>query len=83
MAAEALNWDTEIVETHHNQKVYARPAQQSQALAAIGSRGTAPVVSGRRVSVEQLCTKDEIGVFALERRHGWPGTHEVHFLWTG
>lgn len=79
MAAEALNgWDTEIVETHHNQKVDAPSGTAKLLLAAIDPEGTRPVVSGR----EGFCgarTKDEIGVFAL-RGGTVAGTHEVHFF---
>ena len=48
MAAEALDgWDTEIVETHHNQKVDAPSGTAKLLLAAIDPEGTRPVVSGR------------------------------------
>lgn len=79
MAADALQgWDTEIVETHHNQKVDAPSGTAKLLLEALDPEDARPVVHGR----EGFCgarTKDEIGMFSL-RGGTVAGTHEVHFF---
>lgn len=81
LAAAALpDWDVEIVETHHNQKVDAPSGTAKALLAAVDPAGERPVVSGR----EGVCgprRPGEIGVHAL-RGGTVAGTHEVHLFGT-
>ena len=72
------DWDKEIVELHHNQKVDAPSGTAKQLLQAIDPEGTALVVHGR----EGLCGKrkeNEIGVFSL-RGGTVAGEHTVSFF---
>ena len=72
------DWDKEIVELHHNQKVDAPSGTAKQLLQAIDPDGTALVVHGR----EGLCGKrkeNEIGVFSL-RGGTVAGEHTVSFF---
>ena len=72
------DWDREIVELHHNQKVDAPSGTAKQLLQAIDPDGTALVVHGR----EGLCGKrkeNEIGVFSL-RGGTVAGEHTVSFF---
>lgn len=72
------DWDKEIVELHHNQKVDAPSGTAKQLLQAIDPDGTALVVHGR----EGMCGKrkeKEIGVFSL-RGGTVAGEHTVSFF---
>lgn len=72
------DWDKEIVELHHNQKVDAPSGTAKQLLHAIDPEGTALVVHGR----EGMCGKrkeNEIGVFSL-RGGTVAGEHTVCFF---
>ena len=72
------DWDKEIVELHHNQKVDAPSGTAKQLLQAIDPEGTALVVHGR----EGMCGKrreNEIGVFSL-RGGTVAGEHTVSFF---
>ncbi|MBQ6431478.1 MAG: 4-hydroxy-tetrahydrodipicolinate reductase [Oscillospiraceae bacterium] len=72
------DWDKEIVEAHHNQKVDAPSGTAKQLLAAIDPNGEAMTVHGR----EGLCGKrkqNEIGVFSL-RGGTVAGEHSVYFF---
>ena len=72
------DWDKEIIELHHNQKVDAPSGTAKQLLQAIGPEGTALVVHGR----EGMCGKrkeNEIGVFSL-RGGTVAGEHTVSFF---
>ena len=72
------DWDKEIVELHHNQKVDAPSGTAKQLLQAIDPDGTALVVHGR----EGMCgkrKKNEIGVFSL-RGGTVAGEHTVSFF---
>ena len=72
------DWDREIVELHHNQKVDAPSGTAKQLLQAIDPDGTALVVHGR----EGMCGKrkeNEIGVFSL-RGGTVAGEHTVSFF---
>ena len=72
------DWDKEIIELHHNQKVDAPSGTAKQLLQAIDPDGTALVVHGR----EGLCGKrkeNEIGVFSL-RGGTVAGEHTVSFF---
>ena len=72
------DWDKEIVELHHNQKVDAPSGTAKQLLQAIDPVGTALVVHGR----EGMCGKrreNEIGVFSL-RGGTVAGEHTVSFF---
>ena len=72
------DWDKEIVELHHNQKVDAPSGTAKQLLQAIDPDGTALVVHGR----EGMCGKrkeNEIGVFSL-RGGTVAGEHTVCFF---
>ena len=72
------DWDKEIVELHHNQKVDAPSGTAKQLLQAIDPDGTALVVHGR----EGMCGKrreNEIGVFSL-RGGTVAGEHTVSFF---
>lgn len=72
------DWDKEIVELHHNQKVDAPSGTAKQLLQAIDPEGTALVVHGR----EGMCGKrkeNEIGVFSL-RGGTVAGEHTVCFF---
>lgn len=72
------DWDKEIVETHHNQKVDAPSGTAKQLLEAIDPNAEARVVHGR----EGLCGKrkeNEIGVFSL-RGGTVAGEHTVCFF---
>ena len=81
MAAEALaDWDVEIVETHHNQKVDAPSGTAKALLAAVDPAGERPVVGGRE-GVVGARVPGEIGVHAV-RGGTVAGTHEVHFFGT-
>ena len=75
------DWDKEIVELHHNQKVDAPSGTAKQLLQAIDPEGTALVVHGR----EGMCGKrkeNEIGVFSL-RGGTVAGEHTVSFFGGG
>ena len=81
MVAQALgDWDVEIVETHHNQKVDAPSGTAKALVAAVDPAGTRPVVGGREGLVGAR-TPGEIGVHAV-RGGTVAGTHEVHFFGT-
>ena len=72
------DWDKEIIELHHNQKVDAPSGTAKQLLQAIDPDGTALVLHGR----EGLCGKrkeNEIGVFSL-RGGTVAGEHTVSFF---
>ena len=72
------DWDKEIVELHHNQKVDAPSGTAKQLLQAIDPDGTALVVHGR----EGMCGKrkeNEIGVCSL-RGGTVAGEHTVSFF---
>lgn len=72
------DWDREIVELHHNQKVDAPSGTAKLLLEELDPNGEALVVHGR----EGLCGKrgkDEIGVFSL-RGGTVAGEHSVHFF---
>ena len=72
------DWDKEIIELHHNQKVDAPSGTAKQLLQAIDPEGTALVVHGR----EGMCGKrkeNEIGVFSL-RGGTVAGEHTVSFF---
>lgn len=72
------DWDREIVELHHNQKVDAPSGTAKLLLEELDPNGEALVVHGR----EGLCGKrgkDEIGVFSL-RGGTVAGEHTVHFF---
>lgn len=72
------DWDKEIVEAHHNQKVDAPSGTAKQLLEAIDPKAEALVVHGR----EGLCGKrkeNEIGVFSL-RGGTVAGEHTVYFF---
>ena len=72
------DWDKEIVELHHNQKLDAPSGTAKQLLHAIDPEGTALVVHGR----EGMCGKrkeNEIGVFSL-RGGTVAGEHTVCFF---
>ena len=72
------DWDKEIIELHHNQKVDAPSGTAKQLLQAIDPVGTALVVHGR----EGMCGKrkeNEIGVFSL-RGGTVAGEHTVCFF---
>ena len=72
------DWDKEIIELHHNQKVDAPSGTAKQLLHAIDPEGTALVVHGR----EGMCGKrkeNEIGVFSL-RGGTVAGEHTVCFF---
>lgn len=72
------DWDKEIIELHHNQKVDAPSGTAKQLLQAIDPDGTALVVHGR----EGMCGKrreNEIGVFSL-RGGTVAGEHTVSFF---
>ena len=72
------DWDKEIVELHHNQKVDAPSGTAKQLLQAIDPDGTALVIHGR----EGMCGKrkeNEIGVFSL-RGGTVAGEHTVSFF---
>ena len=72
------DWDKEIIELHHNQKVDAPSGTAKQLLQAIDPDGTALVVHGR----EGMCGKrkeNEIGVFSL-RGGTVAGEHTVCFF---
>lgn len=81
MASEALaDWDVEIVETHHNQKVDAPSGTAKALLAAVDPTGERPVVDGRS-GIVGARVPGEIGMHAL-RGGTVAGTHEVHFFGT-
>ena len=81
MVAEVLaDWDVEIVETHHNQKVDAPSGTAKALLAAVDPTGERPVASGREGLVGAR-VPGEIGVHAV-RGGTVAGTHEVHFFGT-
>lgn len=72
------DWDKEIVEKHHNQKVDAPSGTAKLLLEALDPDGRALVVHGR----EGLCgkrKKEEIGVFSL-RGGTVAGEHTVSFF---
>ena len=72
------DWDKEIVEKHHNQKVDAPSGTAKLLLEALDPDGRALVVHGR----EGLCGKrkrEEIGVFSL-RGGTVAGEHTVSFF---
>ena len=72
------DWDKEIVEKHHNQKVDAPSGTAKLLLEALDPEGQALVVHGR----EGLCgkrKKEEIGVFSL-RGGTVAGEHTVSFF---
>ena len=72
------DWDKEIVELHHNQKVDAPSGTAKLLLQALDPDGVALVVHGR----EGLCgkrKKEEIGVFSL-RGGTVAGEHTVSFF---
>ena len=78
-AAEALkDFDIEIVETHHNQKVDAPSGTAKLLLEAVDPQGECPVVYGREGFVGAR-PKREIGMHAL-RGGTVAGVHEVHFF---
>lgn len=80
-AARALSdWDVEIVETHHNQKVDAPSGTAKLLLSAVDPAGEDPVVYGREGMVGARPPR-EIGMHAL-RGGTVAGTHEVHFFGT-
>lgn len=77
-AATLSDWDKEIVELHHNQKVDAPSGTARLLLNAIDPDGQAQVLHGR----EGLCGKrkpGEIGVFSL-RGGTVAGEHSVLFF---
>lgn len=72
------DWDKELVELHHNQKVDAPSGTAKQLLQELDPDGTATPVYGR----QGLCGKrkpEEIGVFAL-RGGTVAGEHSVLFF---
>lgn len=72
------DWDKEIVELHHNQKVDAPSGTAKLLLQALDPDGEALVLHGR----EGLCGKrkqEEIGVFSL-RGGTVAGEHTVYFF---
>ncbi|MBM6817504.1 4-hydroxy-tetrahydrodipicolinate reductase [Olsenella uli] len=79
LVAKALpDWDVEIVETHHNQKVDAPSGTAKALLAAIDPEGGRRVVNGRAGQVGAR-VPGEIGIHAI-RGGTVAGTHEVHFF---
>lgn len=77
-ASTLADWDCEIVELHHNQKVDAPSGTAKLLLDAVDPDGRAQVLHGR----EGLCGKrrpDEIGVFSL-RGGSVAGEHSVLFF---
>lgn len=78
-AARALgDFDIEIVETHHNQKVDAPSGTANLLLAAVDPEGACTVTHGREGLVGARPPR-EIGVHSL-RGGTVAGTHEVHFF---
>lgn len=72
------DWDKEIVEKHHNQKVDAPSGTAKALLQELDPQGTATVIHGR----QGICGKrdqKEIGVFAL-RGGTVAGEHQVFFF---
>ena len=72
------DWDKEIVEKHHNQKVDAPSGTAKALLQELDPQGTATVIHGR----QGICGKrdqNEIGVFAL-RGGTVAGEHQVFFF---
>lgn len=72
------DWDKELLELHHNQKVDAPSGTAKLLLEELDPDGTAEVVHGR----EGLCGKrkeNEIGVFSL-RGGTVAGEHTVYFF---
>lgn len=72
------DWDKEIVELHHNQKVDAPSGTAKLLLQQLDPEGTASVAHGR----EGICGKrpqGQIGVFSL-RGGTVAGEHQVHFF---
>lgn len=72
------DWDKEIVEKHHNQKVDAPSGTAKLLLQELDPEGKATVIPGR----QGICgkrDKNEIGVFAL-RGGTVAGEHEVFFF---
>lgn len=72
------DFDIEIVETHHNQKVDAPSGTAKALLAAIDPEGERRVVNGRTGQVGAR-VPGEIGMHAI-RGGTVAGTHEVHFF---
>ena len=78
-AARALgDFDIEIVETHHNQKVDAPSGTANLLLAAVDPEGACTVTHGREGFVGARPPR-EIGMHSL-RGGTVAGTHEVHFF---
>ena len=72
------DWDKELVEKHHNQKVDAPSGTAKALLQELDPEGAADVISGR----QGICGKrdpKEIGVFAL-RGGTVAGEHQVFFF---
>lgn len=72
------DFDVELTETHHNQKVDAPSGSAKLLLEALDPRGEARLVCGREGSVGRR-RKDEIGVHSL-RGGTVAGIHTVHFF---
>ena len=78
-AAEALvDFDIEIVETHHNQKADAPSGTAKTLLEAVDPASSCEVVYGRE-GITGVRPKRQIGMHAL-RGGTVAGTHEVHFF---
>lgn len=72
------DWDKELVELHHNQKVDAPSGTAKQLLQELDPKGRAQLVYGR----QGMCGKrkpEEIGVFSL-RGGTVAGEHSVYFF---
>lgn len=78
LVAKALDWDVEIVETHHNQKADAPSGTAEMLRACVDPTGEVPVAYGRHGMVGARPQR-EIGMHAL-RGGTVAGLHEVHFF---
>ena len=78
LVAAAVDWDVEIVETHHNQKADAPSGTAEMLRACVDPTGEAPVVYGRWGMIGARRER-EIGIHAV-RGGTVAGTHEVHFF---
>ncbi len=72
------DFDVELTETHHNQKIDAPSGSAKLLLEALDPQGEARLVYGRERNTGRR-RKDEIGVHAL-RGGTVAGTHTVHFF---
>lgn len=78
-AAQALeDFDIEIIETHHNQKVDAPSGTAKLLLEAVDPQGASEVAHGRE-GFTGVRPKGQIGMHAL-RGGTVAGVHEVHFF---